>query len=102
MIIAPGEPIGTIEALGVTLDPIALAVAVLVAQQRQIADFLLGHELVAVGQHQETARMLQAAREQCGFETLGHARGLAVIFEREWPIAHDWAGSWWRQILWFD
>ena len=63
MINAPGEPIGAIEAFGVTLDPIGLAVAVLIAQLRQVADFLLGHEHVAIRQHQQTARMLQAAGE---------------------------------------
>src|SRR5439155_16232043 len=99
MIVAPGEPVGAVEALGVTLDPIGFAVAVLVAQQRQVADPLLGHEYVAVRQHQETARMLQAARELRRLEALGHAWRLVLIGERERPIAHDWAGSWWRQVF---
>jgi hypothetical protein len=46
--------------------------------------------------------MLQAAGEQRRLETLGHAWRLALIVEREWPIAHDWAGSWRRQVFRLD
>src|SRR5690349_17449938 len=85
-----------------TLDPIGLAVAVLVAQQRQVADPLLGHEHVAIRQNQQAARMLQTAREQRGRETLGHAWRLPVKGKREWPIAHDGTGPWRRQVFRLD
>ena len=51
--VAPGEAVGPVQALDVALDPVGLAVAVLVAQQRDVADLLLGHQHVAVRQHQQ-------------------------------------------------
>src|SRR5262249_13078585 len=55
--VAPGEAVGPGEAFGVALDPVGLAVAVLVAQQRQVAHPLLGDDHVTVRQHQQPARM---------------------------------------------
>ena len=52
--VPPGEAIGCVEPFGVALDPFGPAVSVPVAQQRQVAHALLGHDHVAVRQHQQT------------------------------------------------
>src|SRR5262245_6993458 len=42
--VTPSKPVGTIEALGMALNPISLAVAIVVTQQREMAFALLGNE----------------------------------------------------------
>src|SRR5262245_2728601 len=49
--ITPSQPVGTIEALGMALNPIGLAVAVVVTQQREMAFALLGDDHVTVRQY---------------------------------------------------
>ena len=61
--VPPSEPIGAVEALGMALNPVGLAVAVIVTQQREVAFALLGYDHVAVRQHQQAARMLEPGRE---------------------------------------
>ena len=76
--VAPGEPVGAVQALDVAVDPVGLAVAVVVAQQRDIADLLLGDEHVAVRQHQQAARMLEPGGEGVAVKPSG-TRGT-------WPV----------------
>jgi hypothetical protein len=46
--VTPSKPVGTIEALGMTLNPIGLAIAAVVTQQREMAFALLGEDHVTV------------------------------------------------------
>ena len=100
--VAPGEPVGPVQALDVAIDPVGLAVAVVVAQQRDVADLLLGHEHVAVRQHQQTARVLEPGGEGGGGEALGHARRLAGVGQRQRAARHDRAGLRRRQVFGLD
>ena len=56
--VAPGQPVGLVEALRVPLDELGLTVGV-AAQKRQITGLLLSDNDVAVRQHEQPARMLQ-------------------------------------------
>ena len=78
VVVPPGEAVGPVEVLDVALDPLGLAVAVLVAQQGEIAGALLGHQHVAVRQHQQAARMLQPGGEGVAVKPSG-TRGV-------WPL----------------
>ena len=73
--VTPSQPVRLVEAFGVTLNPLGVAVAILVAQQREIADPLLGNDYVTVRQHEQAARVLEAGRERRDREAFG-ARGV--------------------------
>ncbi len=100
--IAPGQTVGSVEAFGMALDPVGLAVAVLVAQQGEIADPLLGHDDVAVRQDKQPPGIRQAGRERRRGESLGHARNLAGIGDGHRPAGDDGAGMRRRQVLRLD
>src|SRR5215208_5918319 len=102
VVVAPGQSVGSVEAFGVTLNPVGLAIAVLVAQQREIANLLLGHEDVAVWQHQQAARMLQSAGEQCCRESFGYAKRLTFVRKCQRPVAYHRPGPRRRKIFRLD
>ncbi len=63
LVVPPGEAIGPVEILDMTVDPFGVALAV-VAQQGQIAGALLGDQHVAVGQHEKPPWVREPARER--------------------------------------
>src|SRR6476660_3937396 len=63
MAIAPGEPIRCVEAFGMAFNEISFAVAIVIAEKRQIANLLLRHDHIALWQHQEAPRMGKPCRE---------------------------------------
>ena len=100
--VAPGQAIRAVQPFDVAIDPVRLAIAVVIAKQRDVADFLLGHQYVAVRQHQEPPRMYQPGGEGGRGEAFRHARHLAGVGQRHRATRHDRAGSRWRQVLGLD
>ena len=100
--VAPGQAIGAVQSFDVAIDPVRLAVAVVVAKQRDVADLLLGHEHVAVRQHQEPPRMLKPGGEGGRGEAFRHARHLAGVGQRHRAARRDRAGLRRRQVLGLD
>src|SRR4029453_11174733 len=97
--VTPSKPVRTIEALGMPLNPIGLAVAVVVAQQREVTFALLGEDHVTVRQYQQAARMLQPGREGCHGETVRHLWFLILVRDNERATRHDWSRLWRRQVF---
>ena len=100
--VAPGETVGSVEAFRVALDPVGLAVAVLVAQQGEIAGPLLGDDDVAVGQDEKPPGIRQSGREGRRGKALGHAQRLAGIGNGERSAGDDRAGVRRRQVFRLD
>jgi hypothetical protein len=99
VVVPPGEPIRRLEAFGVALDPLGAAIAVTVAQQRQVARHLLGDDHVPVGQNEQPPRILQAGRKGRYGEALRDPRGLSLVGQDERRIADDRPGLRGRQRL---
>ena len=93
----PREAVGPVEVFDVAIDPLGVALAV-VAQKRDVARTLLGHQHVAVGEHEEPARVRQPSCERRGHKALRHLERLSAIRDYQRPVRHDWAGLWSRQI----
>ena len=101
VIALPGEAIGPVEIFDVAVDPYGASGAV-VAQQGQVAGALLGHENVAVRQHQQASRIGETGRKRCCRETRRHLRYLPAIGDDQRPVGDDRAGLRRRQICRVD
>ena len=66
VILAPGEPIGLVESFGIALDELGFAVALLSSEQRQVTRLLFGYDDVAIGQHEQPARMFELRKQRRG------------------------------------
>ena len=66
--VSPGEAVGPVQILDMAVDPDGMAPAV-VAQQRQIASTLLGHQHVTVRQHEQAPRIGEPGGERRRAET---------------------------------
>jgi len=100
--VAPGQAVRAVQAFDVAVDPIGFGVAVIVAQQRDVADLLFGDEHIAIRQHQQAARMLESGDERRRGETVRHLRRLACIRQRHRAARRDRAGLWRRQVISLD
>ena len=96
-VVAPGEAIGPVEVLDMAIDPFGPAFSV-VAQQRQIARTLLGHQHVAIGQHEQAPRIGQPRGERRRGEPRRNLRDLPVIGHDQRPVGHHRWGLWRRQV----
>ena len=67
-------------------------------QERQMAGLLLGHDDIAIGQHEQAARMLEL-RKQRGAKSLRHLRRLTVEGDGERAIADGLGGFGLRQLV---
>ena len=77
IIVLPGKAIGPVQILDMAIDPLGVALAV-ITQQGQVARALLGNQHIAVGQHQEAARVDQTSGEGGRGKPRRHLQGLAV------------------------
>ena len=101
LVAAPRQAVRLVEVLDMPVDPPGFALAV-VAQQRQIAGALLGHQNIAIGQHQHPTRVDEPAREHGRGEARRHGWHLAAIRDDQHPVRDDRTGFRRRQIVRLD
>jgi hypothetical protein len=56
--VSVSKPVRRLEVVGIALNEVDLAVAILIPQQRQISGLLLGNDDVVIGKNEQSARML--------------------------------------------
>src|SRR5215471_16327131 len=88
VIALPSEAIWLVEVFDMTLNPFR-PTGTVVAQQRQVTGALLCHQNIAIGQHQEPARICKAGRKQSCGEAFRHAWRLTCVRHEERPIGGD-------------
>src|SRR5882672_5846447 len=64
VVVAPSEAVGPVEVLDIAIDPFGTTFAV-VPQQGEIPGALLGHQHIAIGQHEQPARVGETGRKRC-------------------------------------
>ena len=72
------------------LDPFGLAIAILVTQEREVTFFLLSHDHITIGEHEQATRMLKAGRESRDRESFGRSRPLIFIGQCQGAIGNNW------------
>src|SRR5204862_6986148 len=96
--LTPSRAIMLIEFLDVSLDELGLAAIFGIPQERQMAGLLFGHDDIAIGQHEQAARMLEL-RKQRGAKSLRYLRHLTVEGDGERAIADGLGGFGLRQLV---
>src|SRR5438067_476321 len=71
---APSKTVGLVEPFGMALVPFRFVLSILSAQEREVTHFLLGHDHIAVRQHQQATRVLKSGCEKRRGKTLRHAQ----------------------------
>src|SRR4029077_5873424 len=99
--VPPGESVGSVKILDVAFDPLRTSAAV-IAQQRQIAGFLLGDQDVAVRKNKQPPGMREAGDQRRRGETGRHLRHLSIVGNDQGPIGNDRARLRRRQIVRID
>ena len=95
--VAPSQPVRLVEALRMPLDELGLTVGV-EAQECQMAGLLLGDDNIAVGQHEQAARMLELGN-QGGRKALGEFGDLTFEGQAEGTVGNRLRGAWGGQIV---
>src|SRR5277367_1035614 len=101
MITLPSETVGLVEILDMAVNPFGVS-ATVIAQQRKVAGALLGHQIVTVGQNQQTSWIHKTSGKRRRRETRRHLWHLPGVGDDQRPIGHDWSGLRCRQIGWVD
>src|SRR5215213_3436823 len=102
MALSPGEAVRRAEIVGIALDVIGFAVAVLISQQRQIAGLLFGHDHIIVWKHQKPPRMLESSDERRHGEADHHLGHLPGVGHRQRTARRDCLRLWPRQPFRLD
>src|SRR5262249_18839259 len=85
-----------LQVVGIALNEVDLAVAILVPQQRQVSSLLLRNDDVVVGKNEQSARMLQARDKGRGGKTLHHPRHLSRTCDDQRSACRDRIALWRR------
>jgi hypothetical protein len=93
----PGQTIGPVEVLDMAVDPFGATLAV-IAQQGQVAGALLGDQDIAIGQHEQAARIDQPGGDQSRGKSLRDAQCLLAKRNRQRAIRGDRPGLRRREI----
>ncbi len=97
LVAAPGQAVGFVEVLDMPVDPFGAALAI-IAQQGQIAGALLGDQDIAIGQHEQAARVDQSGREQGRGKSLRDTQCLLAKGDGQRAVGGDRAGLRRREI----
>jgi hypothetical protein len=98
--VPPGETVRPIEIFDVALNEIGAPAAACGTQQGQIAGALLGHQHVAIREHEQPARIGKSGREWCRGETRRNL--LPVVRQEERAVRYDCPGLGRREVRGID
>src|SRR5947208_141247 len=100
--VAPSKTVGLVEPFGMALVPFRFVLPILSAQEREVTHFLLGHDHIAVRQHQQATRVLKSGCERRRGKAFRHAQSLARVGQRKRAATDNRSALGRRQVLGFD